>query len=903
MSVGSVLLLPFAPVAKLMGKISYSSKVLLISIFLILPLSYSIYLLYDDFQTRLEKISHALSSLEKSKNYYQMLMILKRLQHDGLLYLNRANILDLDQMKVTQNNAVSMHLDLLRDEDEAMKSIFKDDFDQINHTLLNRDESAFIKEIHGYSQHLVRQLSQIKLDNIPIENISLSNVAYLLSVELPKSSAVTTELGSLRSTKRQKQKLLMKIGELKASVYTTDMILKGITLYKERLEQLNLKYQRTLLMQIKYLLSKEQKPSLDKEKELIGLQFDIFNTLQAILSKELDKHRTVIADQYQLFVLFVLSALLFGLYLFIGVYMNFKNSLNSFVKTSADIAGGNLGSRVKLENNDEMGLLSHEFNEMIEELDYNHTLFNEYKKAIGNSVIILKTDVKGVITHVNKAFEHLSGYSREELVGLPLRKIRSKHTTYEQVQELWKYILNKQVYKTIFENIAKNGKSFYVESTIVPILDRSGKISEFMAIMLDITALYKQKEKLHFQLYKDELTSLPNRMKLLKDISICKDAKLILMNIDGFKDINTIFGEAIGNETLQKMAQKIKDTLKTRHKQLYKLAGDEFAILVGEEMSVKDFKVDVARLVEYLNDTRLSCGEHEISVKLSMGVVISELSFSSKSLISMADIALKEAKQKMQPYMYYQEIAAENENLEKNYKMVQLIKDAIEEGKVYCSYQGMLNVKTGRIEKYETLMRLASGDGKMVLPEKFITIAKRARYYPKLTQKIFEEAVYTFMHRTESVSINLSIDDLMDDSTYDFILDIINNCGFAERIIFEFLESEEIEFNARVLDFTTKVKKMGARIAIDDFGSGYSNYAYLIKLGVDILKIDASLIKDIDKNENNRLITKSIIDIAHALGMDTVAEHVHTKEVKDTLTAMGADYLQGFYLHKPTSDL
>ena len=159
------------------------------------------------------------------------------------------------------------------------------------------------------------------------------------------------------------------------------------------------------------------------------------------------------------------------------------------------------------------------------------------------------------------------------------------------------------------------------------------------------------------------------------------------------------------------------------------------------------------------------------------------------------------------------------------------------------------------------------------------------------------------MNRTESVSINLSIDDLLDDTTYDFILDILENCGFAERIIFEFLESEEIEFNERVLDFTTKVKKLGARIAIDDFGSGYSNYAYLIKLGVDILKIDASLIKDIDKNENNRLITKSIIDIAHALGMDTVAEHVHTKEIKDVLTAMGADYLQGFYLHKPSCDL
>lgn len=903
MSVGSILLLPFVPAAKLMGKISYTNKVILISIFLILPFSYSAYLLYDDFKTRSDKISLALSSLEKSKDYYQMLIMLKTLKNDGILYLKRANILDLDQMKVTQNNAVDMHLKLLKDEDEALRSVFQDDFELINHALLNRDESAFIKEIHGYSQHLVRQLSHIDLDNISTQDLSLSNIAYLLSVEIPKSSIVTTELGTLRTAKRQQQKLLMKIGELKASVYTTDMILQGFASYKEHLEKLNLKYQRMVLMQIKYLLSKDPKPSEDKEKELIGLQFDLFNTLQTTLSRELTQNKAAITEQYKRFVLFVLFASLFGLYLFIGVYLNFKHSLKSFVQTSTDIAHGNLGSRVKLDNNDEMGLLSHEFNEMIEELDYNHTLFNEYKKAIGNSVIIVKTDVKGVITHVNKAFENLSGYTREELVGSSLQKIRSKHTTYEQVQELWKYILNKQVYKTIFKNIAKNGKSFYVESTIVPILERSGKISEFMAIMLDITALYKQKERLHFQLYKDELTSLPNRMKLLKDISICVDAKLILINIDGFKEINTIFGEAIGNETLQKMAQKIKDTLKTRHKQLYKLAGDEFAILVGEEMSVKDFKADVSRLVEYLNDIKLSCGEHEISVKLSMGIVISEFNLSSKSLISMADIALKEAKHKMQPYMYYKDIASENEDLEKNYKMVQLIKDAIEEGKVYCCYQGMLNVKTGRIDKYETLMRLGDADDKMISPESFISIAKRARYYPKLTQQVFEEAVYTFMNRTESVSVNLSIDDLMDDSTYDFILDIVENCGFAERIIFEFLESEEIEFSERVLDFTTKVKKLGARIAIDDFGSGYSNYAYLIKLGVDIIKIDASLVKDIDKNENNRLITKSIIDIAHTLGMDTVAEHVHTKEIQDILVGMGTDYLQGYYLHKPSCDL
>ncbi len=166
-----------------------------------------------------------------------------------------------------------------------------------------------------------------------------------------------------------------------------------------------------------------------------------------------------------------------------------------------------------------------------------------------------------------------------------------------------------------------------------------------------------------------------------------------------------------------------------------------------------------------------------------------------------------------------------------------------------------------------------------------------------------QEAVYTFLHRSESVSVNLSIDDIMDDSTYEFILDILSNCGCADRVVFEFLETEEIEFNERVFTFTAQVKKMGAQIAIDDFGSGYSNYAYLMKLGVDILKIDASLVKDVDKDASSRLITQSIVDIAHALGMKTVAEHVHTKEVKEIMESMGVDYMQGFYLHKPVSTL
>ena len=468
---------------------------------------------------------------------------------------------------------------------------------------------------------------------------------------------------------------------------------------------------------------------------------------------------------------------------------------------------------------------------------------------------------------------------------------------------MWSYISNKKTYKTIFENIAKTGKTFFVESTIIPILDSSGEISEYISIMFDITPLYRQKEKLQSQLYKDELTSLPNRLKLIEDISCMEKTKLVVINIDGFKEINTIYGESIGDLTLQKMSKEIKNALNTKHLQLYKLSADEFAILAGKNISIDYFKEDVTMLSHYLSHLKLECGEHEVSVRLTLGAAISELHQSKRPLISMADMALKEAKRRMKPYLFYKDMAHADEDIDKNYKMIQSIEHAIKNDKVACSYQAIVNAKTGQIEKYETLMRLEDEAGNIISPQDFVGIAKRARYYPQLTQKVVQEALLTFMKRSQSVSINLSIDDLMDDNTYSFIIDALRNCGCADRVVFELLETEEIELNERVFEFTSTVKKLGAQIAIDDFGSGYSNYAYLMKLGVDILKIDASLIKEVDVSSSSRLIVRSIIDIAHALGMKTVAEHVHKEEIKEIMSEMGVDYLQGYYLHEPVSTL
>ncbi len=903
MSIGSVLLLPFLPAAKLMGKINYTYKILLILFFLSIPSIYSLSLIYNDFRLRSESLTHTTQALQKNRLLYEMVVVLQALEYDGAGSFKVANALEVMQLEQSQKNARTAQDKLMKVLDGKTKEIYSDYFARVESALLNKEREVFTQQVYAYQNRLVMELSDLGIDKLSKQMHFSSDMAYLLSAELPLNYLLTSELKILRFDKHEKRKLFMKVGELKASVNKTDALLQRSKKYKEYFEESSLRYQRTLSLYTKYLLSGDMLQAEAKEKSLLDIQYGLFTLLDNLLKGEIDKQKRAIDEEWQSFLLFVFAMLSLGFYLLLGSYLNVKSSLASFTEAAKKISEGSFNSRVRTNNSDEMGKLSQEFNEMIEELDYNQALFDEYQKAVGSSVLILKTDVNGVITDVNKAFEKVSGYSREELVGSTHSKMRSANTTHEQLQELWEAILDNRTYKAVFENIAKNGKSFYLETTVVPILDRKGKISEFISIMLDITPIQKHKRTLDAQIYKDKLTSLPNRMKLTEDISNTQSPKLIIINIDGFKEINTIFGEAIGDETLQKMAVAIKDAAQTHYLQLYKLSGDEFAILAGNEMSIEKFKEDVSMLSRNLTHTKLICGEHEISVRLTIGAVMSELHLSQRSLISMADMAMKEAKRRSRPYMFYQEISSLEEDLEKNYKMVQHIEKAIKEDKVRCCYQGIIDAKTGKIVKYETLMRIDGDDGKTMTPNNFINIAKRARYYPKLTQKMFQEAVFTFLKREEDFTVNLSIDDIMDDKTYAFILDILNNCACAERIVFEFLESEEIEFNERILDFTKYAKKLGSKIAIDDFGSGYSNYAYLMRLGVDILKIDATLIKDLATDENCRLITQSIIDIAHALGMETVAEHVHTKEVAELVTSMGTDYIQGFYLHKPKYDI
>lgn len=235
----------------------------------------------------------------------------------------------------------------------------------------------------------------------------------------------------------------------------------------------------------------------------------------------------------------------------------------------------------------------------------------------------------------------------------------------------------------------------------------------------------------------------------------------------------------------------------------------------------------------------------------------------------------------------------------KNIEIVSNLYEAIKEQRIEVHFQPIIDNATQKISKYETLVRSLNDDGLIVMPYVFLEAAKRARLYPFLTREVVHQALEKFQNRDEEVSINIGWDDIINPLTRKFILEQLEQYSTPSKVIFELVESELLSDSQIATDFIQTLKEKGCKIAIDDFGSGYSNFEYLIRIQADIIKIDGSLIKDIDTNINKRAIVHSIVSFAKDLGIETVAEYVSSKTIFDVVQTMGIDYSQGFYFGKP----
>jgi EAL domain-containing protein (putative c-di-GMP-specific phosphodiesterase class I) len=240
------------------------------------------------------------------------------------------------------------------------------------------------------------------------------------------------------------------------------------------------------------------------------------------------------------------------------------------------------------------------------------------------------------------------------------------------------------------------------------------------------------------------------------------------------------------------------------------------------------------------------------------------------------------------------------EKAHKNIETLSMIRRAISDHRIICYFQPIIDNATRSIKKYESLVRLIDEEGKVLSPFFFLDVAKRGNYYAQITDMVLDYAFKALKYTDMDISVNLSIIDIENETTRDKLFDLIEkNAQNADRVVFELLEDENVKEFELIADFITEVKQAGVKIAIDDFGSGYSNFERLLQYQPDILKIDGSLVKNIEHDAFSRSVVKTIVAFAKEQAIQTVAEFVENETIYTILKEIGVDYSQGYHFGKP----
>jgi len=398
--------------------------------------------------------------------------------------------------------------------------------------------------------------------------------------------------------------------------------------------------------------------------------------------------------------------------------------------------------------------------------------------------------------------------------------------------------------------------------------------------------------------FTDHLTNLPNLYQLRKDLQSNEDAGLILLKIDNFQAINNFYGFVVGDYVLEYVGKYLKEILKDDT--IYRLSGAEYALTIEHRMGFYQLKEHLSEIYEKIKNIEIIYQNTKIYIDFTMA---SSSNHDNTSIFSKVSMALIYAKQKGVPFWIYEEKMNFEHEYERNLKLSHIVREAVENSRIVPYYQTIMDNENSEIVKYECLARLIDKDGKILSPTLFIPIAKSIKIYNEVTKIIVNKAFDTFKDSNYEFSVNLSIEDIMSSEIFDFIIQKLKeNRSAATRVTFELLESEAIRDFQKMEKFISEVSRYGAKIAIDDFGSGYSNFSYLTKMHVDYIKIDGSLIEDIELDDAALIVVETIVQFAKRLGIKTIAEYVHSSIVMEKVKELGIDYSQGFYIDEPSVD-
>ena len=525
--------------------------------------------------------------------------------------------------------------------------------------------------------------------------------------------------------------------------------------------------------------------------------------------------------------------------------------------------------------------------------------------VLNASDLIVVLDATGVILYATPAAGRLFGY--DETIGVQVLELIHPNDLEFVVERLTRSVDLVAPGELIEFRVSRaDGEYVWVECLGTNLLDEPS-VRGIVCNVRDISERKETERILRYRSKHDSLTDLPNRHHLVETVGERVAARarfaLLLLDLDRFKEINDALGHETGDRVLVDVARRLAERARPGDL-VARLGGDEFAVVVdgaGDDESAGAIAADLLRVF----DEPFEIDGMGLHVGASIGVAVSDASETENNvtvLLQRADVAMYRAKAAGAGWGAFGQ--DDEQNRPARLAMVGDLRDAIDAGEIEAHYQPQLTLADGTIRQVEVLARWTR-NGAPVRPDVFIPLAEHTGLIARLTTSILRQALAQAKRWSDTglpvaVAVNVSALTLREPSFLGSIIDALAEARVApSTLVLEITESALADQTDSAVAIMKELRSAGIRLAVDDFGSGYSSMAYLKRLPIDELKIDRAFITDMLSDERDQPITRAIIELAHSLGLDVVAEGVESPALQEMLESFGCDAVQGYGICRP----
>ena len=632
----------------------------------------------------------------------------------------------------------------------------------------------------------------------------------------------------------------------------------------------------------------------------------------SLSTEERERRTQEMSNNLWIIITFMVGIL--GTALFVILKINVLKPINILREAITRVGQGDRNASLPVKWKDELGEVASVFNRMQKDLQASETRIRSVMDRILESIIII--DNKGVIETVNPTAVETFGYrTADDMIGKNVSMLMPEpysgmHDTY-----LTMYMKTGKasiIGKTSRElvGVRQDGSTFPMELSVSEMSIDGEKY--FIGSARDISERKEQLAAIEHAALHDALTDLPNRSLLADRLRQAvlyaqrnnSQFALLLMDLDHFKEINDTLGHHYGDLILQQVSKRMRHVLRESDT-VARLGGDEFAILLPA--SDREHSVQIAKKLLTALEQPFVLEGQSLHVGASLGIALCPMHGDDEmTLMRLADVAMYVAKRQTNGYSIYDPNT--DEHNPRNLALLGELRSAIDMDELVLSYQPKVDLVTGEVTGVEALVRWDHKEHGLMFPDEFIPLAEQTGLIKPITMWVLKEAIRQYAEwRDEGVlldmSVNMSVRNLQDMQFPERVARIMNTLGkrMDSHLYLEITETAIMADPDRAQDVLKSLGDMHIKLSIDDFGTGYSSLAYLKQLPVSEIKIDKSFVKGMSVNDNDAVIVKSIVDLAHNIGLSVIAEGAEDKVTYDKLVELGCDMVQGFYVSEPLS--